>query len=176
MHSLRLKNKQNAVLDKIIDSIYYYDNIILDTKQEDKKLIGYIYLYELIIQLLVNTKNSRDSRYSVQFYTFYKYGTFIEKDFKENIPKDNCITNKMYKRFKIINNNYNKLYILYYTNTNPIGIKKLEEPICAICLSNISNSNSHIIVTDCNHSYHKRCLLLHLLKCTPSCPMCRKNI
>jgi hypothetical protein len=45
---------------------------------------------------------------------------------------------------------------------------------CPICLENTSN-HKDIIVTDCNHCFHKRCLFKHLLN-IENCPICRKNI
>jgi hypothetical protein len=176
MPSLRLSQKQYCKLDPILSYLQYYDNLNCNESNKDKKLLNFIYLFDLITKLLIIIKNSRDKRYKKVLYDFFRYGKDIEKEFKENIAADNCINYKMYKRFKDLNKIFYNKYILYYINNQPIpkNYIKMHKPDCAICLNTIKNGN--IIKTNCNHYYHKKCFISYLYNCNSSCPLCRRNI
>lgn len=48
-----------------------------------------------------------------------------------------------------------------------------DDNICSICLDILTNTN--IITTNCNHSFHTECLNLHK-QYNDNCPLCRRKI
>lgn len=46
---------------------------------------------------------------------------------------------------------------------------------CPICLCSV-NTNSNFIITNCGHSFHSTCLLIHVHRNGLTCPCCRHNM
>jgi hypothetical protein len=93
--------------------------------------------------------------------------SFLEKE-RENGEKIN----------KIYYINIKKFYYFETKYRNYIFQNLIKEPNqalndCPICLESICKKE--IIVTDCNHCFHKKCLFKHVFH-IENCPICRTDI
>ncbi len=60
-----------------------------------------------------------------------------------------------------------------FSKLNCIKTKKTDES-CTICVENYKKYQN-LIVLDCNHYFHKRCIKKWLTKQSSKCPLCRTD-
>lgn len=112
---------------------------------------------------------------------FDKNICFIDEHiFHNNIIQTGHITDNTpeYAVQHVDNNNDN---IMSYTKFNQMNQKKcdindkIEDTICVICVSELE-INDGVIITKCNHIFHRECIKVWLTKHNKSCPICRKKL
>ena len=159
------------------------NNYINNTKQENEEtnnsmlfvafIIGFsplIILVLLVIFCII--------RNIVKYYIYHP----IKKCFKSIHEKYN---NKIQQKILPIYNN--KLNPLFIDQLNNLNIKKIEDSKdidCSICLESIKideDGESKIIILNCLHSFHTKCLdtwVKNKLEnfSSPDCPLCRNEI
>lgn len=136
--------------------LYNYEDIIVNDDMFSIKIS-----FPLLHPYKVNIYNKNNDGYTLQqilhlIKTIYKY-TY---DFEEETASENTFLIK--KQCEKCETSFHK----------SLKIHKLDNFECCIC--NEKNDNL-IVKLDCNHYFHKSCLI-NWIKKSNSCPLCRKNV
>jgi hypothetical protein len=163
------KIKFNDVVKKLGKIIQY----INDESCYKKKITLFNDIYDIVLEnfdIIVEQPNIHIRFLLCMFEKTIEIKSFLETEIEKG-EKIQYLHKKNKKYFCIFETKYMN-YIFQNLLLNVPSTSGYYD--CPICLENICN-NKDIIVTDCNHCFHKRCLFNHILN-IENCPICRTTI
>lgn len=160
-----IKNKgETYTLDEIIHIKKKVNQVIFNarkkvTDQIDlNNLLDYTILYEYYqYNNLIHPDN---------LLQFFSYILELYSNAQKDLPQI-CLTKKEFNNLNCIK--YSDCNC-YFNNTT---IEKKDT--CPICIKKFK-SNSKVLVLDCKHIFHKKCLSTWLITKSNTCPMCKQEV
>lgn len=167
--SERILNEKEKIFNSFLINISKLLKTLTDIQDNNEKIIYITDIYQLIINnfdiIIEKSKNC------IFIDIAYKKKDQFLVELKNKIEKG--------EKIKLLYNNYLKVitifekkcldYVFKFTKNKP----KSQINDCPICLENIVKKE--IIVTECNHCFHKKCLF-NSLTVKNTCPICRSTI
>jgi hypothetical protein len=168
--SERIMNKKEKIFHSFLINISKILKTLTNIQDNNEKIIYITDIYRLII-----------NNFDIIIEKTQAKCNFIDVAYKKKDQFLVELKNKMEKgeKIKLLYNNYLKVtsifekkyldYIFKFTKNKPTS--QIND--CPICLENIEKKE--IIVTECNHCFHKNCLFKSIIE-RNTCPICRLNI
>ena len=169
--SFRIKEYNKSKFNVIV--VKSLNNLLQDFNNANcykKKIILFNKIFDVVLDnfdIIVQQPNNRIGFLFTMFKKSFEVKCFLEKEI-ENGEKIHKIYKKYSKKFYCFETTY-----INYIFQNLIKPPTQTSNDCPICLENIDKKD--IIVTDCSHCFHKKCLFKHLFR-VENCPICRTNI
>ena len=169
--SIRIQGYNKTKFYDIVKKIGVLINAINNESCYKKKITRFNDIYDIVIDnfdIIIQQQNK------FLFCMFEK--TLNIKSFLETEIEKGERIQELYLKNKKYFNIFETKYMDYiFQNLNSKDSKDSEsDSDCPICLEKICN-NKDIIITNCKHCFHKRCLFKHLLN-IDNCPICRTMI
>jgi hypothetical protein len=159
-------SKKTIIIIKQIHLLIQHFSCLKEMEKIDK----FIEIYELInnnFELLYELKSGIDF-FFIAFHKKEEIISFLEKNKNKNNEEKR---KKISKRFLKLSQLFDKKFLeMIAAKPNFLQDKDKEKDNCPICLDNIAKKE--MFLTQCNHCFHKNCIL-NLLKQNILCPICR---
>ena len=167
--SERILNEKEKIFNSFLINISKILKTLTNIQDNNEKIIYITDIYQLIINNFdIIIKKSKNCSF---IGIAYKKKDQFLVELKNKIEKG--------EKIKLLYNNYLKVtsifekkyfdYVFKFMKNKP----KSQINDCPICLENIEKKE--IIVTECNHCFHKNCLFKSLIE-RNTCPICRLNL
>lgn len=168
--SFRINENNKKKFSGIVKSLGNLIEYINNENGYKKKIILFNKIFDIVLEnfyIIVQQPNIRIRFLFCMFEKSIEVKSFLEKEVEIG-KKINNIYNSYTKKFYCFETIY-----MNYIFQNLIKLPNQPSNDCPICLENIFKKD--IIVTDCSHCFHKKCLFKHVFN-AENCPICRTNI
>ena len=171
--SIRIQGYNKTKFDDIVKKLGDLINSINNESCYKKKITRFNDIYDIVIDnfdIIIQQQNIHNRFLFCMFEKTLNIKSFLETE----IEKGERIQ-ELYKQNIKYFFTFEKKYMDYiFQNLKHNSKDSDSDSDCPICLEKICN-NKDIIVTNCNHCFHKRCLFNHMLN-VENCPICRTMI
>jgi hypothetical protein len=168
--SKRILNENEQIFNSVTNNISKIIKKFTTSKDIKEKIVCFIDIYQVVnnnFNILVQYQQTLNFLYSV-----YQKKETIISDLKNEIEKGikiKLLFNKFIKVSSIFEKKYFDHMFKFIKNKSKSEIND----DCPICLENIEKKE--IVVTECNHCFHQKCLLKSLIE-RKTCPICRLSL
>ena len=172
--SIRIQGYNKTKFDDIVKKIGDLINSINNESCYKRKITRFNDIYDIVIDnfdIIIQQHNIHIRFLFCMFEKTVNIKSFLETEIEKGERiQELYLKNKKY--FNIFETKYMD-YIFQNLKHNSTSLDSKDSD-CPICLEKICN-NKDIIITNCKHCFHKRCLFKHLLN-IDNCPICRTMI
>ena len=175
--SIRIKEYNKTKFDDVVKNLSNLINSINNETCYKKKITLFNNIYDIVIDnfdIIIQQPNNTHVRF---LFCIFEKTVNIKSFLETEIEKGERIQ-ELYKQnikyFFTFETKYMD-YIFQNLKQNSKDVDLDSDSDCPICLEKIMNKQKDIVVTNCKHCFHKRCLFNHLLN-IENCPICRNRI